>query len=50
MRLHVPFGKPGDGSPRYERRPLADYPEDERKHLYYTPESRREERCARIGR
>lgn len=50
VRLHVPFGKPGDGSPRYERQPLAAHSADERKDLYYTPESKREERCNRIGR
>ena len=50
VKLHVPFGKPGDGSPRYERKPLDAYPDDQRKHLYYTPESKREERCNRIGR
>lgn len=50
VRLNVPFGQPGDGSPRYERRPLATYPDDQRKDFYYTPESKREERCSRIGR
>jgi hypothetical protein len=50
VKLLVPFGKPGDGSPRYEKKPLESYPDDQRKHLYYTPESMREERCARIGR
>jgi hypothetical protein len=49
-RLGVPVGKPGDGSPRYERKPLVDYPPEQRRHLYYTPESKREERCARIAR
>jgi len=48
VRLHVPFGKPGDGSARYERKPLDGYPTDQRKDLYYTPESKREERCARL--
>jgi hypothetical protein len=51
VRLHVPLGTPGDGSPRYQRTPLSEHPADERKDLYYTPESKREERCARlIGR
>jgi hypothetical protein len=45
VKVTVPFGAPGDGSPRYERRPLADYPEDQKKALYHTPESKREERC-----
>ena len=51
VKVTVPFGPPGDGSPRYERKALADYPEDQRKALpYHTPESKREERCSRIGR
>ena len=50
VRLRIPFGKPGDGSARYARTPLAAHPPDERKELYHTPESKREERCARIGR
>ncbi len=45
VRLHVPVGKPGDGSARYERKPLDTYPADERRDLYYTPVSKREERC-----
>jgi hypothetical protein len=49
VRLHVPFGAPGDGSARYQRKPLAEYPEDQRKELYYTPESKREERCRQLG-
>jgi hypothetical protein len=50
VRLQVPFGAPGDGSARYERKPLSAYPADQRKDLYYTPESKRQERCTRIGR
>jgi hypothetical protein len=51
VKVTVPFGEPGDGSPRYVRRPLPDYPEDQRKALpYHTPESKREERCSRISR
>jgi hypothetical protein len=48
-RVSVPFGKPGDGSARYEKKPLADHPAEQRHPLYYTPESKREERCARTG-
>jgi hypothetical protein len=44
-RLTIPLGAPGEGSARYARRPLSSYPEDERKELYHTPESMREERC-----
>lgn len=47
-RISVPVGKPGDGSPRYEKKPLGEVPAEQRRHLYYTPESKREERCARI--
>ncbi len=46
-RLTIPFGAPGEGAARYAKRPLLAYPEDERKELYHTPESMREERCAR---
>jgi hypothetical protein len=48
-RISVPIGKPGDGSPRYQKTPLADHPPDQRHELYATPKSKREERCARIG-
>jgi hypothetical protein len=46
VKLLVPVGTPGDGQPRYEKKPLATYPAEQRKDLYYTPESRRDERCA----
>jgi hypothetical protein len=49
VRVSVPVGDPGDGSPRYERKPLDAYPADQRKDLYYTPESKRHERCAQLG-
>jgi|HubBroStandDraft_4_1064222.scaffolds.fasta_scaffold448832_1 hypothetical protein len=49
-RLTIPFGVPGEGAERYARRPLFAYPEDERKELYHTPESMREERCGLTGR
>jgi hypothetical protein len=50
VKLTTPFGNPGDGSPRYERKPLTSFAEDQRKDMYYTPESKREKRCAQIGR
>lgn len=50
VKLAVPIGQPGDGAARYERKPLAEYPAEARKVLYNTPESKREERCARMGR
>jgi len=50
VRLRLAFGKPGDGSARYEAKPLGVYTPAERTDLYYTPESKRQERCARSGR
>jgi hypothetical protein len=49
-KVTTPFGNPGEGSERYKRRPLAEVPEDQRKVLYHSPESKREERCKWIGR
>ncbi len=49
VKLTTNFGKPGDGSPRYERKPLSSFTEEQRKDMYYTPESKREKRCALIG-
>jgi hypothetical protein len=49
VRVQVPVGAPGDHAERYERKPLWAYPADERKDLYYTPASRRAERCGPIG-
>lgn len=48
-KVTTPFGNPGEGSERYRKRPLAEYGEDQRKVFYYSPESKREERCKRIG-
>ncbi|APR84829.1 Hypothetical protein A7982_10178 [Minicystis rosea] len=48
-KVTTPFGNPGEGSARYAKLPLAEYPEGERKVFYYSPESKREERCKRIG-
>lgn len=45
VRLNLPFGDPGEGSERYRRKAIAEVPEDDRKVLYYSPESKREERC-----
>lgn len=50
VRLLLPFGDPGEGTERYARKALAEQPADQRKDLYWTPESKREERCARIRR
>lgn len=50
VKVTTPFGKPGDGSARYVKQPLSSFTADQRKEMYYTPESKREERCAQIGR
>jgi hypothetical protein len=47
LSLRVPFGKAGDPVERHSRRPLASYPEEQRKNWFWTPASRRDERCAR---
>lgn len=44
-KVMTPFGDPGEGSARYQRRALRDVPEDQRTVLYYSPQSKREERC-----
>lgn len=48
LSLRIPFGEPGEAQ-RYERKPLASYPEEMRKNWYWTPQSKREDRCAKIG-
>jgi len=50
IRILVPLGAPGEPEGRYTRRPLGEYPAEERKDLYWTPESKREERCKQIAR
>lgn len=50
LKVTTPFGKPGEPAERYQRKPLTDYPEDQRKVLYYSPQSKREERCKWIAR
>jgi hypothetical protein len=45
LSLRIPFGAPGGGAERYERKPLSSYPEDIRKPWYFTPASKREDRC-----
>jgi hypothetical protein len=49
-KVTTPIGNPGEPAERYRRRPIAEYPEDQRKVLFYTPESKREERCRWIAR
>lgn len=43
--LRIPLPKPGETIERYSRKPLAVYPESQQKAWYFTPQSRREERC-----
>ncbi len=50
VRLKLPIGAPGDGEPRYERKPLDAYPDDVRDRIFATPKAQREERCATTGR
>ena len=49
VRLKLPIGAPGDGEPRYERKPLDAYPDEVRERIFATPKAQREERCAAIG-
>jgi hypothetical protein len=43
--LRIPLPKPGDPLERARRRPLSEYPPDERHVFYHTPRSRAAERC-----
>ena len=45
LSLRLPLPRPGEPLARMERRPLAEYPESVRKNFYYTPQSKRAERC-----
>jgi len=45
MSLRIPIPKVGSHVERYAPRPLADYPEEQRKRFYFTPRSKRAERC-----
>jgi hypothetical protein len=45
LSLRIPFGKPGDPVPRYAYRPLAEFPVEQRHNWYWTPQSKRNERC-----
>jgi hypothetical protein len=50
LKVTTPFGKPGEKEERYRPKPIAEYPKDQRKTLYYSPISKREERCKWIAR
>jgi hypothetical protein len=45
MSLRLPLPPPGAPLERVERKPLASYPNEVRKHFYHTTRSRRAERC-----
>jgi hypothetical protein len=46
LSLRIPIPPPGTPEPRYQRLPLADYPQEvERKYWYVTPSSERTQRC-----
>jgi hypothetical protein len=46
LSLRIPIPEPGTPEPRYQRLPLADYPQEvERKYWYVTPSSERTQRC-----
>lgn len=45
MSLRIPIPKVGSHVEPYARRPLAEYPEEQRKRFYATPKSKRTERC-----
>jgi hypothetical protein len=49
-KVTTSFGNPGEPSARYRKLPLEEYTEAQRKVFYYTPESKREERCKWIAR
>lgn len=49
-KVTTPFGTPGQKEDRYRPKPISDYPEEQRKVLYYSPQSKREERCKWIAR
>jgi hypothetical protein len=45
LSLRIPLPRPGDPLERMSRRPLSQYPEEQRKIFYHTPQSRLAERC-----
>lgn len=48
--LRIPLPKPGDPLERARRRPLSDYPEEERHVFYHTPRSTAAVRCGATER
>jgi hypothetical protein len=45
LSLRLPMPAPGTPLDRAERKPLSSYPKEVRKNFYYTPRSKRAERC-----
>ncbi len=45
LSLRIPYPAPGEHVEAFERKPLASYPKDQRKEWYWTPKSKRAERC-----
>jgi hypothetical protein len=50
LSLRIPFGPPGEGIERYQRKPLVEYSADIRHVWYATPMRERVERCAEAAR
>jgi len=44
-RIQTPVPAPGSAFPRYERKPLSDFPEKERQIFYHTTKRALDERC-----
>ncbi len=49
LSLRIPLPKPGDALEPSRRRPLPDYPEEERHVFYHTPRSTIATRCSAAG-
>jgi hypothetical protein len=50
LSLRIPIPPPGTPEPRYQRLPLADYPQEvERKYWYTTPPGERTQRCGEVA-
>jgi len=45
LSLRIPLPAPGAPVERWHRKPLSDYPQDERHAWFWTPRSRRAQRC-----
>lgn len=46
--LRIPLGSVDAPVERYSRKPLSDYPHDQRKNWFWTPRSRRERQCREL--